>query len=119
METGNFGEDSPEKNFATLNRNDGVGTITQRLLHPDGPPATTAREMSDLIRKTFQGFYRADWNPLPLSIHVQKVHMATPLITESETQQDLNPTKGAGPDGLFPKALKTLSLYIAPTLSEF
>ncbi len=30
----------------------------------------------------------------------------------------LNPNKGAGPDGLFPKALKTLSPYIAPTLSR-
>ncbi len=47
--------------------------------------------------------------------------MATPHITESETQralEALNPNKGAGPDGLFPKALKTLSPNIAPTLSR-
>ncbi len=47
--------------------------------------------------------------------------MATPHITESETQralESLNPNKGAGPDGLFPKALKTLSPYIAPTLTR-
>ncbi len=47
--------------------------------------------------------------------------MANPHITESETQralESLNPNKGAGPDGLFPKALKTLSPYIAPTLSR-
>ncbi len=47
--------------------------------------------------------------------------MATPHITESETQralEALNPNKGAGPDGLFPKSLKTLSPYIAPTLSR-
>ncbi len=46
--------------------------------------------------------------------------MATPHITESETQRTLEalkPNKGAGPDGLFPKALKTRSPYIAPTLS--
>ncbi len=47
--------------------------------------------------------------------------MVTPHITESETQralESLNPNKGAGPDGLFPEALKTLSPYIAPTLSR-
>ncbi len=47
--------------------------------------------------------------------------MATPHITESETQralEALNPNKGAGPDGLFPKALKTLSPYIASTLTR-
>ncbi len=40
---------------------------------------------------------------------------------KSETQsalEALNPSKGAGPDGLYPKALKTLSPYIAPTLSR-
>ncbi len=45
--------------------------------------------------------------------------MATPHITESETKRALkayNPDKAAGTDGLFPKALKTLSPYIAPTL---
>ncbi len=45
--------------------------------------------------------------------------MANPHITESETRRALevlNPNKGASPDGLFPKALKTRSLYIAPTL---
>ncbi len=47
--------------------------------------------------------------------------MANPHITESEIQRALkalNPNKGAGPDGLFPKALKTLSPYIAPTHSR-
>ncbi len=45
--------------------------------------------------------------------------MANPRITESETQRALeapNPNKGAGPDGLFPKTLKTLSPNIAPSL---
>ncbi len=44
-----------------------------------------------------------------------------PYITESEAQRDLealNSNKGAGSDGFFPKALKTLSPYIAPTLSR-
>ncbi len=47
--------------------------------------------------------------------------MATPRITESEVQralEALNHNKGASLDGLFPKALKTLSPYIAPTLSR-
>ncbi len=45
--------------------------------------------------------------------------MANPHITEPETQralEALNPIKGAGPDGLLPKALKNLRPYIAPTL---
>ncbi len=47
--------------------------------------------------------------------------MATPHITESETQrafEALNPNKGAGPDGLFPKALKTLGPFVAPALPD-
>ncbi len=47
--------------------------------------------------------------------------MASRHITESETQRALearNPNKRAGPDGLFPKVLKTLSPYIARTLSR-
>ncbi len=47
--------------------------------------------------------------------------MANPHVTESETQralEALNPNKGADPNGHFPKALKTLSPYIAPTLSR-
>ncbi len=51
----------------------------------------------------------------------KEIRMATPHITDSETQrapEDLNSNKGAGPDGLFPKALKTLSPYIAPELSH-
>ncbi len=47
--------------------------------------------------------------------------MKNPHIKESETQRTLealNPSKGAGPGGHFPKALKTLSPYIAHTLSR-
>ncbi len=45
--------------------------------------------------------------------------MTTPVITVSESQGDLEAltsNKGAGPGGLFPKALKTLASYVAPTL---
>ncbi len=48
--------------------------------------------------------------------------MANLHITESETQtalEALNPNKGVEPDGLFHKVLKTLSYFIAPTLSHF
>ncbi len=59
--------------------------------------------------------------PLPLSTHAQRFAWQLPKLTESETQralEALNPNKGAGSGGLFPKALKTLSPYIAPTLSR-
>ncbi len=47
--------------------------------------------------------------------------MTNTHITESETQralEALNLNEGTGPDGLFPKTLKTLSSYIAPSLSR-
>ncbi len=47
--------------------------------------------------------------------------MANPHSTESETQrapEALNPNDGAGPNGLFPKALKLPSPYIAPSISR-
>ncbi len=37
-----------------------MGTRIQRLLHPDGSPATTDQEMADLLKQTFQSFYRTD-----------------------------------------------------------
>ncbi len=50
-----------------------------------------------------------------------QTYMADPLITELEvrhTQDGLNPHKGAGLDGLFPKALKALNSHIAPVLAQ-
>ncbi len=47
--------------------------------------------------------------------------MAALLITELEVRRaldGLNPHKGAGPDGLFPKVLKALNSHIAPILAH-
>ncbi len=47
--------------------------------------------------------------------------MADPLITELVNRRaldGLNPHKGAGPDGLFPKVLKALNAHIAPVLAQ-
>ncbi len=47
--------------------------------------------------------------------------MADPLITELEIRRaldGLNPDKGAGPDGLFPKVPKALNSHIAPILAR-
>ncbi len=77
--------------------------------------------MADLLKQTFQGFYRKDKGSTPTFRPRIEIRMANPCITESETQrafEALSPNKGAGPDGLFPKALETLSPYIAPTLSR-
>ncbi len=49
-----------KKFFAHVNRNKRMGTRIQRLLHPDGSPATTGQEMTDLLKQTFQGFCRTD-----------------------------------------------------------
>ncbi len=98
-----------------------MGTRIQRLLHPDGFPATTNQEMANLLKQTFQSFYRTDKGSTPTFHPRTEIRMANPNITESETQrafEALNPIKGAGLAGLFPKALKTLSPYIAATLSR-
>ncbi len=47
--------------------------------------------------------------------------MADPIITELEVRRaldGLNPHKGAGPDGLFPKVLEALISHIAPELAR-
>ncbi len=54
--------------------------------------------------------------PLSLFLQAQRYLWQT---FSSETQRALEAlNKGAGPDGLFPKALKTLSPYKALTLSR-
>ncbi len=111
----------PKKVFAHVNRNKRMGTRIRRLLHPDGSPATIDQEMADLLKQAFQGFYRKDRGSTPTFHSRTDIRMANPNITESETQralEALNPNKGACPDGLFPKALKTLSPYTAATLSR-
>ncbi len=74
--------------------------------------------MADLLKQAFQGFYCTDKGSTPTFHPRTDVHMANPLITVSETQRALNPNKGTGPDGLFVKALKTLSPYLSPTISR-
>ncbi len=77
--------------------------------------------MADLLKQAFQGFFRKDKGYTPTFHRRTEIRMANPHITESKTQrvlEALNSNKGAGPDGLLPKALKTLSLCISPTLSH-
>ncbi len=102
-----------------------MGTRIQRLLHPDGSPTTTDQEMADLLKQTFQSFYRTDKGSTPTFHPRTDTRMATPPphITESETQaalEALNPNKGAGPGGLFLKALiNPESLHSPYTLPHF
>ncbi len=100
-----------------------MGNRIQRLLHPDGSPASTDQEMADLLKQTSQSFYRTDKGSTPTFHPRTEIRMATPHITESETQtalEALNPNKGAGPDGLFPKALiNPKSLHSPYTLPLF
>ncbi len=56
-----------------------------------------------------------------LNLPHTEIRMANPHITESESQralEALNPHEAANTVGRLPKALKTLSLDIAPTLSR-
>ncbi len=80
---------------------------------------TSALSHMPISYETFQGLYHAD-NEFTSTFHTQpKVHNANPLITETERALEvLNPNKGAGTDGIFPKAVATLSPNIVPTLSS-
>ncbi len=61
METGKLSQVGPQKKlFAHVNRNKRMGTRIQRLLHPDGSPATTDQEMADFLKQTIQDFYQTD-----------------------------------------------------------
>ncbi len=86
METGKLGQVGPQtKFFAHMNRKKRMGTRIQRLLHPDGSSATTDQEVADLLKQTFQSFYRTDKGSTPTFHPRTEISMATPHITESET----------------------------------
>ncbi len=73
--------------------------------------------MAELLKTTFLGFFREDEGSTPVLQPRTQTNMADPLITELEIRRaldDLNPHKGAGPDGLLPKVLKALNPHIAP-----
>ncbi len=77
--------------------------------------------MAELLKTTFLGFFREDEGSNPVLQPRTQTNMADPLITELEIRRaldGLNPHKGAGPDGLFPKALKALNSQIAPVLAR-
>ncbi len=80
---------APQKNFAHVNRNKRMGTRIQRLLHPDGSPATTDQEMADLLKLKFQGFYRKDKGSTPTFHQRTEIRMPNPHITELENQRAL------------------------------
>ncbi len=85
--------------------------------------------MADLLKQTFQGFYRTDKGPTSTFHPLAERNMVNPHIRESETQgalENLNPNKGAGPNGIFPKALKTFKFRMdaywhngSPSCQEF
>ncbi len=80
-----------------------MGTRIQRLPYPNGSYAATDQEIADLLKQTFQGFYRTDNGSTSTFQLRTEIRMANPHITESETQRALevlNPIKGAGLDGL-------------------
>ncbi len=76
--------------------------------------------MAELLKTTFQGFFREGEGSTPVLQQRTQTYMADPLITELEVRRaldGLNPHKGAGPNGLFPKVLKALNSHIAPVLA--
>ncbi len=77
--------------------------------------------MAELPKTTFLEFFLEDEGSTPVLQPRTKTRIADPLITELEVrraQGGLNPHKGAGPDGLFPKVLKALNSHISPVLAR-
>ncbi len=107
-----------------------AASISSRYRYSGSKSATCNRpkyiqmqsSLTSIVRKASQLLASLVCSPLTPTFHPRiEVRMATPHITESETQralEALNPNKGASLDGLFPKTLKLLSPFIAPTLSH-
>ncbi len=67
METGKRSQVGPQKGFRSCKQEEANGDQ-----NPDGSPATTDQEMADLLKQTFQSFYRTGKGPLLLSAHAQR-----------------------------------------------
>ncbi len=77
--------------------------------------------MAELLKTTFLGFFREDEGSTSVLHPRTQTNMSDPLITELEIRRaldGLNPHKGAGPDGLFPKVHKALNSRIARVLTR-
>ncbi len=77
--------------------------------------------MAELLKTTFLGFFREDEGSTPILQPRTQTDMADTLSAELEIRRALdvlNPHKGAGSDGLFPKVLKALSSHIASVLAR-
>ncbi len=86
-----------------------MGTRIQRLLRPDGSPATTDQEMAKFLKQTFQGFDRKGKGSTPTFHQRTEIRIASPNITESKTRralEALNPNNGAALIDSYPKLLK-------------
>ncbi len=66
-----------------------MGTRIQRLLHPDGSPATKDQEVADLLKQTFQGFNRNDKGSTfyPRT----EIRMATPTSRNQKLKESSTP----------------------------
>ncbi len=83
---------APKKFFAHVNRNKRMGTRIQRLLHPDGSPETTNQEMADLLKQTFQSFYRTGKGSTPTFHPRTEISMATPTSRNQKPKELSNPS---------------------------
>ncbi len=71
-----------------------------------------------LLKMTFLGPFREEEGSTPVLQLRTQTYMADPLITQLDVRRalgGLNPRKGTGPDGLFPKVLVMYWLTCAST----
>ncbi len=109
----NSAKNAPQKFFAHVNRNKRLTARILQLRHPSGSLINSDHEMAELLKTTFLGFFRENGGSTPVLQPRTQIFMADPLITELEVRRalgGLNPHKGAGPDGLFPKVPLTPTL---------
>ncbi len=106
METGKLSQVGPQIFLSHENRNKRMERRTQHLLHPDDSPATIDQGMADLLKQTFQGFFRTDKT---LSSHAQRYAWQTPTSRNQTSKEPSKPSTSMGEPALmgsFPKPLK-------------
>ncbi len=94
--------------IARVSRNKRLITRIPQLRLTNGSLINSGQEIAELHKTTFRGFFCEDDGPTPVLQPRTQTYMAEPLITELEVRRaldGLNPHKGAGPHGLFPKVL--------------
>ncbi len=101
---------APKTIFTHVNRNKQMGTGIQRLLHPDGSPATTDQEMIDLLNKNMSRFLSLRSTP---AFHPRtEIQMANPSSQNQKSKEPPKPSTPIWEPVLMGSSRKPLKLWV-------